>query len=246
MRPQTMGLSLPPDLTERAGEDQARRASLPRRGRVLVSAVVALLGGCEVPKEVNPVEIYREVAGINDQRRLPPPGLDLPYRSLGSVPPRPERPPAEAREAISAALAADRTASRDPLAVRGVGEAGPGAEGPSPGEPPLPAAPPPRPSLAVAPVVPWANPPAPPRGGAGRGAPPAAMPSRPAPVPHGAPGAPATPPPTRPEPTRAAPPAPEMPAAPPPPPPAEFLSPGPAPPPPPSPDLLAPGAPALR
>ena len=94
------------------------------------------LAGCEIPKEVNPVEIYRTISGEADAGRLPPPGMDRPRPSLGSVPPRPERPPPEARDAISAALALNRAESRDPLGRRSV-PAPPSAA--SPGDPLMPA-----------------------------------------------------------------------------------------------------------
>ncbi|MFC7693142.1 hypothetical protein ACFQY5_29855 [Paeniroseomonas aquatica] len=78
--------------------------------------------------------------------------MDRPRPSLGSVPPRPERPPPEARDAISAALALNRTQSREPLALRTV--PAPPAAGVAPGEPSLPAAPPPRAALTSAPAIP--------------------------------------------------------------------------------------------
>ena len=113
------------------------------------------LAGCEVPKEVNPVEIYRTISGEADAGRLPPPGMDRPRPSLGSVPPRPERPPPEARDAISAALALDRSESRDPLAARS--QPAPPAAAAAPGDPLLPAAPPPRAALTSAPAIPWVD-----------------------------------------------------------------------------------------
>lgn len=111
------------------------------------------LGGCDIPKQVNPVWIYREVTGLSDQDRPPPPGLDQAYPNLASVPPRPDRPPPEVRAAISAELERDRAQSREPLTLRTV--PGPAAASPLPGGPDLPAAPPPRPSLAAAPRIPW-------------------------------------------------------------------------------------------
>ena len=110
------------------------------------------LAGCEIPKEVNPVEIYRTISGEADAGRPPPPGMDRPRPSLGSVPPRPDRPPPEARDAISAALALDRTESRDPLGRRTV--PAPATEA-SPGDPLMPGAPPSRAALTSAPAIPW-------------------------------------------------------------------------------------------
>lgn len=193
------------------------------------AAIAACLGlaACSMPKEVNPVWIAREISGAADADRPPPPGLDQPFPNLASVPPRPERPPAATREAISAALREDRALSRGPLVLRSV----PGPEGfpaPAPGEPALPSGPPPRPALAGAPRIPWTE--APP--------PSAPRPTAPAAAPASRPGS-------------ATPVLPEMPREAPPPPPPDLLGGPPAPPgsdllgipPPPGPDLLAPPRP---
>lgn len=213
-----------------------QRRDRARAYQAAATVLAASLGGCEVPKEVNPVHIYREVSGINDAARAPLPGLDQPFPNLAVVPPRPERPPLEAREAVSAALAADRAASREPLAPGAAARgAAPWGAAAAPGEPPVPAAPPQRAALAGAPPIPWS--PAPPTGRAPApvpAAPPAASPGRAQPPVPAA----ATP--------EAAPAAlPEMPAAPPPAPPADLLGPLPSagPPPLPPPDLLAPARP---
>ncbi|MBL6077139.1 hypothetical protein JMJ56_03910 [Belnapia sp. T18] len=116
--------------------------------------LVLMLGGCSVPKDVNPVEIYRRISGEADAGRPPPPGMDRPRPNLASVPPRPERPPPEVRDAVSAALAVDRERSRDVLAPRGEPARFRAA---SQGDPAIPAAPPPRASLAGAPSVPWSE-----------------------------------------------------------------------------------------
>lgn len=188
-------------------------------GRKAAAALLACLGlgACEVPRALNPAEIYREVSGANDAARPRPPGLDDPFPSLHTVPPRPERPSPETRDAITAALAADRNRSREPLALR---EAPGGGAGSAP-PPGMAAGPPPRPSLAAAPRIPWAEAPqAPARSG-------------------DTPSAPRSPAAARPQ--APAPAAPEVPDAAPAPPPAELLG---APPPPPAPDLL--GAPPAR
>src|SRR5690349_9808755 len=125
-------------------------AGLP--GGAMLAACLAL-AACEIPKEVNPVEIYRQVSGEADAGRLPPPGLDQPFPNLASVPPRPERPAAATRDAISAALREDRAQSRGPLVLRTV--PGPEPSRGAPGEPALPSGPPPRPALAAAPRIPW-------------------------------------------------------------------------------------------
>lgn len=157
-----------------------------RRGGSLawVMALPLALTGCAVPKEINPFEIYRTLSGEADAGRPPPPGMDRPRPNLATVPPRPERPPPEVRDAISAALAADRAEARRPMPARPV----PPATA-APGEPPLPAGPPPRPALAAAPAIPWTTEPPRPRATAADpapapAAPPPAMPEvAPAPPP---------------------------------------------------------------
>lgn len=199
-------------------------------------ALALLAAGCSVPKEVNPVEIYRQVSGNADLDRLPPPGLDQPFPNLASVPPRPERPPLAMRESVSSGLEADRARSRVPLEPGTLVTASRPFTA-APGDPPIPAAPPPEPILAGARPIPWAEPqapplpapgPVPPRSGA-TAPPPAGGTSGAAPLPAPGRAAPASLPP-------------DMPLAPPPAPPADLLGPLPsaAPPPPPSPDLMAP------
>jgi len=195
-----------------------------RRGTAApIAAAVALLpacfglGACGGQKGVTPVTVWRELSGVTDAARPTPPGLDRPFPSLASVPPRPDRPPPEVRDAITAALAADRGRSREPVALRAAPGAGQAAV-PVPAG--MAAGPPPRPALAAAPNVPWAE------GGApaprDRGTPAAAAPASQAPA--------------------ARPPAPEVPDAAPAPPSPDLLGA----PPPPSPDLLAPAPPARR
>jgi hypothetical protein len=188
---------------ERVGSDQAALAVL----------LCLALAGCAVPREVNPVWIVREVTGLTDRERPPPPGLDQPFPNLASVPPRPEPPPAAVREAITAGLAADRAGAREPLAL-GAAPGGRGAAAELPGFPPVPARPPPPPALAAAPRVPWTDAPAPPH----RPEPVRAVPGQAPPEPLPEPGAePAPPPPELLAPLPG--------AAPPPPPPAELLAP---------------------
>jgi hypothetical protein len=120
-----------------------------------MAMVVGLLalGGCALPREIDPFVIYGEVTGEIDAGRERPPGLDRPFPRLGAVPPRPERPGLRFRTEVTDALAADRAASREPLAPRRHSAAA--AEAEAPGIPPLPASPPPPPRLAAAPSVPW-------------------------------------------------------------------------------------------
>ncbi len=190
------------------------------------------LAACGGQRGVDPAAVWREVSGANDAARPAPPGLDRPFPSLHSVPPRPDRPSPEAREAITAALAADRGRSREPVTLRAApGEGGrAAAAAPAPG---MAAGPPPRPALAAAPRVPWMEEPSPPQAPPARGGgttPAAATPAARPPGPRPGEAAPAAAP---------APPAalPEVPDAAPAPPPPDLLG---APPAPPPPDLLAP------
>ncbi len=207
-----------------------RRHDLAARRRPLVPAgagralACLLLAGCEVPKEINPVTIYREVTGLSDAGRRPPPGLDDPFPNLASVPPRPDRPAPAARQALSAALAEVRSNSREPLVLRSV-PAGPGAAMPmgAAGQPGMPAEPPSRPVFAAVPRVPWGEAPAArPRDAAGGRAVPDQATARPEPqLPEMPDTAPAAPPPDL---LRA--PGPGLSGAPPPPP-ADLLAPRP-------------------
>lgn len=208
-----------------AMSEAARTGTVTRRlaGALLAGTACLGLAGCAVPRALNPAEIWREVSGANDAARPTPPGLDQPFPSLGTVPPRPDRPSPEAREAISAGLAADRSRSRDPLVLRSVPGSGGGAVPTGPG---LSGGPPPRPSLAGAPNVPWAGTPTPPSTARGGG------------TPAGSTAAPTA---ARPPTARPVTPVPEMPDAPPAPPAPDLLG-GP----PPLPDLSAPPPPARR
>src|ERR671910_847837 len=106
-------------------EAATRAGSTGRRALALLACLN--LGACTPPRALDPSAIWREVSGANDATRPAPPGLDRPFPSLGSVPPRPERPSPESREAITAALAADRSRSRDPLVLRSAPGGGGGA-----------------------------------------------------------------------------------------------------------------------
>jgi hypothetical protein len=213
------------------GADQARRAlAAPGAALLVLPVVLLILGGCgRLPDEVNPAVVWRHATGASAADRLPPPHLDAPYPNLGTVPPRPDRPDPAVREAMTAALAAERARSRQPLEPSAA--AGPAAAAALLGRPPVPAAPPPRPALAVAPRI-ALEPPATavvaPRAAAPPAAPEVAGPEGAA---RGdAAAAAGTAPIGAPRPSD----------APPPSPPGELLAPGAAPPPPPPADLLAP------
>ena len=244
MSPRGRRASMPLQPRRCLRSDQARRAirSGGSIGGALLLPLVLLAACGVVPDEANPVMIWRHATGESAADRLPPPNLGEPYPNLGTVPPRPDRPSLATREAMSAALVAEREGSRRPLepgsgpALRGVTA--------SPGNPPIPAGPPPRAALSVAPrigvggAMPGAGTPPAPGGTPG----PAALPVVP-PAPDPPPGVaprPSAPTRTAPAPQGPAPSAEPSPAAPPPPPPADLLAPGGGPPAPPPADLLAP------
>jgi len=85
-----------------------------RRGAALCGAL-ALLSGCAIPRDIDPRLIVANLFGAHLEGREPPPGLDRPYPTLGSVPARPVAPDPAERARLSAALAADREQSREPL-----------------------------------------------------------------------------------------------------------------------------------
>jgi hypothetical protein len=89
--------------------DQARRGLLP---------LVALLplAGCAVPADIDPRVTIANVFGAHLEGRLPPPGLDRPFPSLGSLPPRPEPVDRAALAALSEQLSADRAQAAEPQA----------------------------------------------------------------------------------------------------------------------------------
>ncbi len=142
---------------ERVNRSSAGRACWPRpAAAALALALACPLAGCGIPREIDPFVIYDEVTGDIDAGRERPPGMDRPYPSLGTVPPRPERPDAKTRAGLTATLEADRARSLQPLAPRDI--PAPPAEAEAPGTPPVPAAPPEPPRLAGAVAVPWVLP----------------------------------------------------------------------------------------
>ncbi|WP_372624779.1 hypothetical protein [Falsiroseomonas sp.] len=186
--------------------DQARAAFL--------ALLLAALPGCgDRFAELDPRPAVANLFGAHLEGREPPPGLDQPWPSLSSVPPRPTPPDRAYRERLSAGLAQDRAQSRDALEPSGAAALSGGESGP-----------PPRARLATAPAIRFDPEPL------SRPAP-AALP---VPVPAPAPSAQPAPAPAQPAPARPA--AAPQPSAPPPAPLPELL----APPPPPSRDLLAP------
>lgn len=112
-----------------------------------------LLAACEVPGQINPRLLARDISGAAEESRLPPPGLDRPFPNLASVPPVPDRPDPAARLAITAQLQAQRDVLNTPLADRRRDT--PLTEGRAEGQPPIAARPPAPPVLSRAPVIPW-------------------------------------------------------------------------------------------
>jgi len=151
--------------------------------RAAALAGLLALVGCSVPKAVNPVLIYNRVSGRDDAQRLPPPGMDAPSPNLGAIPPKPERPPPGATDAISAALIEDRLRAATAQPDRARAAALPAF---APGNPPIPAGPPPPPALATAPIVAADRPAVPPIR-------PAGLPAAPVPAPASVPANPPLP-----------------------------------------------------
>lgn len=75
---------------------------------VLLAAALAL-GGCGQNASMNPVRWWQGLqGGALAQQRPPPPGADMPYPNLGSVPKKPAMPNPAARQKVFSALATDR------------------------------------------------------------------------------------------------------------------------------------------
>lgn len=139
---------------------KARRAG--RAGQAAL--LLVFLAGCEAADRAIPVQVWRDLFS-DRERPEPAPGGDRPFPNLASVPPRPVPPDAATRAAIFDSLAADRAASRAPLAPRGeVGllfaptpgfGSNPGA---ALGQPPMPSSPPPPASLPTPRAIPAAAP----------------------------------------------------------------------------------------
>jgi hypothetical protein len=94
--------------------------------------LVALLplAGCAVPADIDPRITIANVFGAHLEGRLPPPGLDRPFPSLGSLPPRPEPVDRAALAALSEQLATDRAQAAEPQApslTRSLAQGPPGA-----------------------------------------------------------------------------------------------------------------------
>jgi len=112
-----------------------------------------ILTACEVPAQLNPRLIGRDLSGAANEERLPPPGMDRPSPNLASVPPIPQRPDPAARLALTQGLQAQRDLLNIPL-PEGRPDA-PLIEGQADGRPSIPAGPPSPAFLARAPVIPW-------------------------------------------------------------------------------------------
>lgn len=185
----------------RAGGDQARPVLL---------AVLVLAAGCspgQGPTDIGPV--FARISGPAFEGREPPPGTDLAFPNLGTIPPRPAVADPAVRDALTAALAEERQRSRNPLDP----EMRPEPVRPSgtPGDRSMPLRPPGPAPIAAAPRVPWDSPALPPLAPSA----PAAVTGQPLPAPPMDTAPPPPPPAELLAPS----------AAPPPPPPAELLAP---------------------
>lgn len=189
--------------------DQARWA------RLLPLLLCTACGAGQGPESVGP--LWGRITGPAYEGREAPPGADAAFPNLGTIPPRPTVADPAVRDALTAALAAERERSRNPLDAERRPElmrpAGTAGDRSMPMRAPAPAA------LTAVPRIPWEE----------------DAPAAPRPAAQAAPTPPAAAP-------SAAPAMPQMEAAPPPPPPADLLAPGAAPPAPPPAELLAPPA----
>jgi outer membrane protein OmpA-like peptidoglycan-associated protein len=150
----------------------------PRLYRVVraagsVLAVGALAAACgPLPESVNPVDWWHALEGGRiAEQRPPPPNVDAPYPSLGSVPPIPVPTDPATRARIASGLATDRTNAQF------TGEtvpARPGAATPASGRPPPPPPIPPAEADTASASLPAAS--APPGAGASPASPRAAAP----------------------------------------------------------------------
>lgn len=130
------------------------RQTMPAKALPGLALLALLLPGCgALPERGNPISLWRDATGASLDARLPPPGLDQPTPNLASVPPVPNRPDLATRNAILRGLEGTREAAATPLPEGR--EDAPRAASASPGNPPIPAGPPPPPRLVRAPGVPW-------------------------------------------------------------------------------------------
>ena len=106
-----MPTQIKPDRAQFQGGYAALRRVLP---------LALFLGACSsVPDAVNPIEWYRDAAGVlrgtdTSASAIPPravPGADQPYPHLSTVPPAPAAPSFEQRQQMERSLAADRQAA---------------------------------------------------------------------------------------------------------------------------------------
>jgi len=130
--------------TERRGARPNGQA--PGTAWICCLFVILAMPGCGDARlaALDPRPFANNVMGAHLEGRLPPPRADDPWPNLAGVPPRPEVPSPAARDALTQALARDRTAAATPLPPGSPGTALP----PTPG-----LAPPPPPSLAAAPPI---------------------------------------------------------------------------------------------
>lgn len=132
---------------------QGKGRPAPGQARPWALLPLLLLAACEVPGQINPRLLARDISGAAPEARLPPPGLDRPFPNLASVPPVPDRPDPAARLALTAQLQAQRDVLITPLADRRRDT--PLTEGRAEGQPPIAARPPAPPVLSRAPAIPW-------------------------------------------------------------------------------------------
>jgi outer membrane protein OmpA-like peptidoglycan-associated protein len=105
-----------------------------------VAAATLLLSGCGPQKSYNPVDWWHDLeGGPIAQNRPPPPGADMPYPNLGSVPQKPVVPDAATRAKVSSGLIADRANAQYTASLAPLAPAAPGGRNPPPRPPAAPA-----------------------------------------------------------------------------------------------------------
>ncbi len=129
-----------------AGGRQAR-AAVPGGWALLVA--LPLLGGCIGSPGEGPLDFVRALRGDDLEGRAMPPGIAGSYPNLASVPLAPARGQASTREALSAALAANRAQAGQAVIPDAAVPDPPASEGATE----IPRAPPAPPRLAAAPPI---------------------------------------------------------------------------------------------
>ncbi|MBR0672063.1 hypothetical protein GXW76_12855, partial [Roseomonas soli] len=118
---------------------------------LLPTLLCAACSAGQGPESIGPV--WSRVTGPAFEGREAPPGADGAFPNLGTIPARPTVPDPAVRDALTAALAAERQRSRNPLDPERQPE--PMRPAGTPGDAAMPMRPPGPVALPAAPRVPW-------------------------------------------------------------------------------------------